>query len=161
MEYRFNQLGNDYTITIEKRDDGYMAIIDGKQYMIDEFRRHDNLLVFRLDGIQYHIQYARDKETIHIMAAGEHYSFDSTRDLKTIRGAATEKSDSVSSPMPGLVVKIPVEVGEHVTAGQTLAIVEAMKMQNELSAPRDGVVKKINVKNEETIEGNQILIELE
>ena len=51
MEYRFNQLGNDYAISIEKRDDGYMAVIDGKQYMIDEFRQHDNLIVFRLDGI--------------------------------------------------------------------------------------------------------------
>ncbi len=161
MEYRFNHLDKDYAVTIEKRDDGYMAVIDGKQYAIDEFRQHDNLVVFRLDGILHHIRYARYKETIHIAVGGEHYSFDSAKDLKTARGACAEKSDSVSSPMPGLVVKIPVKVGDHVTAGQTLAIVEAMKMQNELPAPRDGVVKKIRFHEGEQVDALQAIVDLE
>jgi pyruvate carboxylase subunit B len=161
MEYRFNHLNKDYSITIEKHGDAYMAVIDGKQYRIDEFRQYDNLLVFRLDGILHHIRYARHKETIHIAVAGEHYSFDSAEDLKTARGAAAEKSDSVSSPMPGLVVKISVKVGDRVTAGQTLAIVEAMKMQNELPAPRDGVVKKICFNEGEQVDALQTIVDLE
>ncbi len=161
MEYRFNHLDREYAIAIEKHDDGYIAVIDGEQYTIDEFRQYDNLLVFRLDGTLRHIRYARHKETIHIAVAGEHYSFDSIKDQKTARGAAAEKSDSVSSPMPGLVVKIPVKVGDHVIAGQTLAIVEAMKMQNELPAPRDGVVKKICFGEGEQVDALQVIVDLE
>ena len=46
---------------------------------------------------------------------------------------------NIKSPMPGLIVAVRVEVGQEVTAGQTVVILESMKMQNELKAPRDGV----------------------
>jgi propionyl-CoA carboxylase alpha chain len=49
-------------------------------------------------------------------------------------------------PMPGLVVSIDVSEGQEVKAGETLAVVEAMKMQNVLRAERDGVVKTIHAK---------------
>jgi pyruvate carboxylase subunit B len=63
--------------------------------------------------------------------------------------------------MPGLIVKIPIAVGDSIKSGATLAIVEAMKMQNELRAPRDGIVKKINFKEGDQVDALQPIVELE
>ena len=77
------------------------------------------------------------------------------------RGADVQQSDSVSSPMPGLLVKITVKIGEEVVQGTTLAIVEAMKMQNELRAPRDGIIKRINNHEGDQVEALKTIVELE
>jgi biotin carboxyl carrier protein len=63
--------------------------------------------------------------------------------------------------MPGKVVKILVSEGDPIKKGETAVIISAMKMESEYKAPKDGLVKKINIKEGETVEGNQILIELE
>ena len=63
--------------------------------------------------------------------------------------------------MPGLLVKLPVAAGDKVEAGTTLAIVEAMKMQNELRAPSDGVVKKVNFKEGDQVDAFVEIVELE
>lgn len=161
MEYQFSQRDTTHSVTIEKHGDGYTAIMDNKQYSVDEYRLQGNLLVLRLDGILHHVYVAQGKETVHVAVGGEHYSFGSTKGSKTARGAAAENADSVCSPMPGLVVKIPVAAGDRVTAGQTLAIVEAMKMQNELSSPRDGVVKKVYFREGEQVDALQPIVDLE
>src|SRR5262249_45838365 len=57
-----------------------------------------------------------------------------------------DSGKAVRCPMPGLVISIAVDVGQEVKAGETLAVVEAMKMENVLRAERDGVVKKIHAK---------------
>lgn len=67
----------------------------------------------------------------------------------------------LKAPMPGLVLNIPVKVGQEVKAGEPLAVLEAMKMENVLKSPADLVVKSINVKQGEAVEKNQILIEFE
>lgn len=63
--------------------------------------------------------------------------------------------------MPGKVIKVFVKVGDEVTEGQTAVVISAMKMESEYKIPMDGKIKKVNVKDGDTIEGNQILIELE
>jgi glutaconyl-CoA/methylmalonyl-CoA decarboxylase subunit gamma len=60
--------------------------------------------------------------------------------------------------MPGLVVTIPVEEGQSIQKGQVLLILESMKMQNELKAPRDGTIGRIRVKPGETVEQKQTLL---
>jgi biotin carboxyl carrier protein len=62
--------------------------------------------------------------------------------------------------MPGKIVKINVKEGDDVIKGETLIIVEAMKMQSEYKSTKDGIIKKIFVREDDTISGNQILIEL-
>jgi biotin carboxyl carrier protein len=68
--------------------------------------------------------------------------------------------NDISSPMPGKVVKIPVSVGENVASGQTLIVVEAMKMQSEFKASADRIVKEILVKEGDTVNAHQIMIKL-
>jgi biotin carboxyl carrier protein len=66
----------------------------------------------------------------------------------------------VHAMIPGRVAGVAVSVGDAVTAGQTLIVVEAMKMQNELRAPRDGVVERVSVGVGETIDLGDLLVVL-
>ena len=64
----------------------------------------------------------------------------------------------MKSPMPGLVVAVPVNEGQAVEKGQVLVILESMKMQNELKAPHAGKVERIKVKPGESVEQRQLLL---
>jgi pyruvate carboxylase subunit B len=67
----------------------------------------------------------------------------------------------VTALMPGLIIEIAVKEGDSVKKGQGLLIIEAMKMQNELKSPKDGIVKKIIVKKGQTVNNNDKLIVIE
>jgi propionyl-CoA carboxylase alpha chain len=75
--------------------------------------------------------------------------------------AAPDLSKYLLCPMPGLVVSVNVSKGEAVKAGQTLAVVEAMKMENVLRAERDGVVGAIKVKAGDSMAVDQVILEFE
>jgi biotin carboxyl carrier protein len=70
------------------------------------------------------------------------------------------KIGNLKSPMPGLVVNVLVEENMQVKKGDTLVILEAMKMENSLKAANDAVVKKVNVKKGQVVDKNAILIQL-
>jgi propionyl-CoA carboxylase alpha chain len=72
--------------------------------------------------------------------------------------AAPDTSKVVLSPMPGLIVSIPVRAGETVKAGQELLVLEAMKMENVLRAERDGVIEAVQVEPGATVAADEILI---
>ena len=72
---------------------------------------------------------------------------------------AADTSLMVLSPMPGLVVAVEVVEGQHVSAGQTLLVIEAMKMQNIIRAERDGVLKTLNAKTGDSVSADEILAE--
>ena len=67
---------------------------------------------------------------------------------------------TIVAPMPGRIVKVLVKPGEAVSARQPLVVVEAMKMENELRAPRDGVVAEIRVAEGASVEANTVLLVL-
>jgi biotin carboxyl carrier protein len=75
-------------------------------------------------------------------------------------GFDADEANHIASPMPGKVVKILVGPGDTVTAGQTVIIVEAMKMQSEYKATGDKVVKDVLVKEGDIVEAHQTLINL-
>jgi len=75
--------------------------------------------------------------------------------------ANTHKLNEVKAPMPGLILDIPISQGDEVTQGDTIMILEAMKMENVLKASGDGVVKSIKVKKGDSVEKNQILIQFD
>ncbi|MFN0151361.1 MAG: biotin/lipoyl-containing protein [bacterium] len=76
-------------------------------------------------------------------------------------GAKAASGETVRSPMPGKIVSIPVAVGDSVRAGQTVAVVEAMKMQNELAAEGAGRVKEIRVAAGQVVDSGETLVILE
>ncbi len=85
-----------------------------------------------------------------------------TRAIREMTGADDGEADkTISAPMPGLVLRVEVEVGQTVRAGDGLIVVEAMKMENELKAPADGVIAKIAVEAGNTVEKGTPLVILE
>ena len=65
----------------------------------------------------------------------------------------------IKSPLPGVIIKLNCSIGDQVKVGQTLLILEAMKMQNEIQATKDGSIKKINVReNQSVIEGEELVV---
>ncbi len=72
-----------------------------------------------------------------------------------------DMSNALTSPMPGLLIKLSVEVGQLVKAGEELAIIEAMKMENVLRASQDGVVAKIVTKLGDSLDVDQVILEFE
>lgn len=74
---------------------------------------------------------------------------------------AGKNIDSISAPMPGLILDILVEVGQEVNEEDQLLILEAMKMENIITAPRKGVVKSVGVSKGDAVEKKQLLIEFE
>jgi biotin carboxyl carrier protein len=75
--------------------------------------------------------------------------------------AALEGRQPVVSPMPGRVVRVLVAAGDRVIAGQGIVVVEAMKMENELRSPKDGVVREMNVSEGAAIDADAVLVVIE
>ncbi len=75
--------------------------------------------------------------------------------------AANAKVSEVKAPMPGLLVSIKVTDGTEVKKGDTLVILEAMKMENALKSPIDGKVKTIKVKAGQNVDKNQVILQFE
>jgi acetyl-CoA/propionyl-CoA/long-chain acyl-CoA carboxylase, biotin carboxylase, biotin carboxyl carrier protein len=76
-------------------------------------------------------------------------------------GGAAGGSGSVTVPMQGTIVKVLVEVGQPVTAGQAVVVLEAMKMENQISAERDGTVKEVKVAAGDTVGGGDVVVVIE
>ena len=76
-------------------------------------------------------------------------------------GRPQNRETAIRAPMPGLVVTVPVEVGQAVEKGTTLVVLSAMKMQNDLTAPADATVKEVLVSAGQTVDQNQVLVRLE
>ncbi len=75
--------------------------------------------------------------------------------------ANSEKMGNVTAPMPGLVLKLLVSPGDEVKKGDSLVILEAMKMENIIKSAGDGVVKSVLVSQNDAVDKNQVIIEIE
>jgi biotin carboxyl carrier protein len=74
------------------------------------------------------------------------------------KGGMKLDSGEMNSPMPGLIVQVNVVAGQEVTEGQTLVILESMKMQNELKSPLSGVVQQVLVEKGQTVDKGALLL---
>ena len=104
------------------------------------------------DGQTYEIQLAGQRFEVYVEDERE----------KTLAGAVQTQHEAseamVRAPMPGLVLAIPVEVGASVTHGQTVVVLEAMKMENDLSSPRTGIIKEVRVNKGQTVNQGDVLV---
>lgn len=73
----------------------------------------------------------------------------------------SSKVNELKAPMPGLVLSIKTEVGKDVKKGDPILILEAMKMENVIKSPTDGIIKTINIVEKQAVDKNQILITFE
>jgi len=163
MKYRFNYKDKPYEIEITETNKSFFITINGERsYQINDYVSHSNHISFVFNNELKNVFIAMDNGKVYVAIDGEYYLLEPIKvEKKKEAAAAAEKSNFVMSPMPGVIVKIQVKIGEKIQTGRTLAIVEAMKMQNELRATIDGVVKKINFKEGEQVDAFVPIVELE
>jgi biotin carboxyl carrier protein len=127
----------------------YSLIIAGKSYEI--FARR----VTRPDengSLTYEVQFAGQRFEVRVEDEREKTLAGS---VKSAHGAGEAR---LRAPMPGLVIGIPLEVGAAVARGQTVVVLEAMKMENDLAAPKAGTIKEIKVSSGQTVNQGDVLV---
>lgn len=97
----------------------------------------------------------------HVYTADVRDKFDLLAEEMGLTGAGAGALKEFKAPMPGLVLDICVEPGSKVQKGEALAVLEAMKMENILKAPGEGIVKSILIQKRQAVEKNQVMITFE
>lgn len=158
------------TVEIDEVDGLYYITIDGDARVVDcRNAGHGNYLSLLIDNRSHLVESAPirvDEGSYYATVNGRRYDLDVLDErLATSRDVAAASAQSgphvVSSPMPGLIVDVRVAVGDDVTAGAPVIVMEAMKMQNELVSEVDGVVKAVNVTVQDTVDSQVALVEIE
>ncbi|MEO1021127.1 MAG: biotin/lipoyl-containing protein [Bacteroidota bacterium] len=125
----------------------YLLRMGTKLHVIDNVVYEGSSVEFSIDGV-WHTVEVKDEQEILLDKLG----------FKT-GGSATE--GLLKSPMPGKILDIMVAEGDQVEKGQALAILEAMKMENELKAPVSGLIKAISADVGQSVEKNSPILEIE
>jgi biotin carboxyl carrier protein len=160
----------------------YITTVDDEEFNIEI--EHNNLIV--VNGVRYEIDFqhlpeadvlslllnnqsleavveARDDEW-DVLTKGELYTVkvqdERAYRLAKARGVASDVAGEaqIKSPMPGLIVAVPVTEGQTVQKGDKVIILESMKMENELRAPKNGLVVRVHVEPGASVEKDQVLV---
>lgn len=125
---------------ILKNQKSYKAEIQSVDYVAKTF-------TFKING------------SIHTAKINDMY--DRLIDQLGMKVGVAQKVGDIKAPMPGLVIEVAVAVGQSLTKGDTVLILEAMKMENVIKAAGDGIVKAIHTTKGQPVEKGQLLIEME
>jgi biotin carboxyl carrier protein len=167
--YTVNVLDKDYQISINKNEKNKL-IVDGKEVVLDILSSKKDSLHLLYNNKSYNIEIVdidRDSNIVKLNINGVNYSstVNSEIDLMLkklgLDKLATKKINEVKAPMPGMVLDVLVDVGQQVNVGDTILILEAMKMENNIKSPTTGKVIEIKVNKGNAVEKNQILVVFE
>jgi len=154
----------DIAYEIEIEDDGSITV-DGEPVNADLLQVGPlGLYSLLIDNNSTELVVEEDRFGYRVMLGGRTFDV-KVADERQLRlsgertGFATASGDlTIRAPIPGLVVRVLVNEGEELQANQPVLILEAMKMENELRAPREGVVKEIKIKAGESVDQGAELI---
>ena len=159
----------------------YIVTVEDKTFKVD-LERQDNKFIVYLNSNPVEVTAAEAGNPSHLSLIVGNKSYDVTienKNIVSVNGEAFQvkiedervqqlarlrgkivriEEVYIAAPMPGLVVEVEVGVGDRVKVGSGLIVIEAMKMQNELKAPREGVVKEVLVKNGMSVNGGDTLV---
>jgi len=165
MEFEFLVDGVSKKVVVEEKK-GLFQIKQGDiEFEADVRRLSDNELTLVVGGRSHEVLIARDKDRKIVFVGGRQYVFREPGEAAGRSWTDDHKGPGgglkIKAPMPGKVIKVLVAEGEAVRKNQTLVIVEAMKMENEIKSSLDGSVKKIHVAAGELVDPERLLLELE
>jgi len=156
----------DKTYTIDINQDGEVVIDSVKRSLDLRSIDDDGLYSLLLDNHSFEALVEEGDGEYRVLINGVLYyaqvADERAKRLAEAAGAFTPTSGEVNikSPMPGLIVAVPVVEGQKVAKGQVVVVLESMKMENELKAPREGTVSSIKVQPRQAVEQNQVLVVL-
>lgn len=166
MRYEATVEGRKFQIEVSDADE---VFVDGVRRRPD-FRSIDGMALYSLlvDNDSYEMLVEEEGGHFHVLVRGEGFDVQ-LREVAEVRvKPRTEAAEQrptgpleLRSPIPGVVVDVPVQAGVQVEAGQVLVVVESMKMENELRAPVAGVVREVRVSPEEDVDQGQVLLVFE
>lgn len=158
----------DHSLTIQQREGRVVATVDDRSYDLElrELSAGNYLLV---DGVEIYSCLVgtdaehRDRFEVHLRSDSYEVTIVDPKRLRS--GQAAGRNDQgaaqILAPMPGKVVKVLVELGAEVEAGAGIVVVEAMKMQNEMKAPKAGTVVKLDASPGMTVNTGEVLAVIE
>jgi propionyl-CoA carboxylase alpha chain len=160
--------GEQHLVTVIPAEGGYDVVYKGETLKLrSDWKLGESLFTGTVNGEPFTMQVERHKLAYRLFHWG------TQADLTVLRARAAEllammpekqapdMSKFLLSPMPGLLREVAVTVGQDVKAGEKLAVIEAMKMENILKAEQDGKVKKVSASAGESLSVDQIIIEFE
>ena len=160
--------GEQHAIAVVPMEGGHDVLYDGKTYAVRSQWEFGQLLFTGVvNGEEVVVQVERQNQLYRLSRGG------SQSDVLVLSPRAAElhklmpekvlpdTSGQIAAPMPGLLVSVSVAEGDEVKAGDELAVLEAMKMENTLRAERNGVVSRLNFAAGESVEVDEVILELE
>lgn len=148
-----------------KRDGGKIfARVDEREYELEVSEVEANVYLLKNDNKVYEVLISGN-QPLTAKVKGNEFEINLI-DPKKLRGADgdSELKDGIAeikTAMPGKLVRILVEAGAEIAAGEAVLVVEAMKMQNEMKSPKDGVVKEIRFAEGDTVNAGDVLAVIE
>jgi biotin carboxyl carrier protein len=154
---------------VELREVGeglYEVTMDGATVRVDVVKSGRTIYSVIEDGQQFEAMVdERGGAKLDVLVRGRLFHLEAvderSRMLSEVTGAAATGPETTLAEMPGKIVKVEVAVGDEVRLGQGVVIVEAMKMENEIASPMDGVVTEISVSAGDTVESGSPLFTVE
>lgn len=170
MEQEFRYHSKNHKVIIEHANSDnpkvgtYKAKVGDSLYELNLARISDNSFSISFDGLSRTVHVAEGEGSIYVHIDGRVVQLDKIVD-DNMKFSADKlefgAKDEIKTPMPGKVVKLLVNEGDRVETGQSLVIVESMKMENEIKSPTNGIVKSIHYAAGDLVEPNKPIIKLE
>jgi len=156
---RFTCGGDQREVDVRESRQGLQVVVDGATFapVVEEIGRGSFL--WRDGGRSEPFHCVRDGDTIHLFWRGSVYRL--VEEEEGGRAARRHASGSLEAPMPGKVIAVKVAPGQAVKKGDELLVVEAMKMENAIRAPRDGTVRSVAARVGDMVGPGAVLVELQ
>ena len=152
---------------VNKEGNKVQITIDGKPYEVDIVMAENGSCSILHDGDSYNAEliHHEGKKSYDVNIFYRSYHIDivdsQAKYLRMKKGDDTRQDDKIIAPMPGKVVKIPVQKGDHLQAGDIVIVLEAQKMQSNYKVNSECIVKDILVNEGDSVNGNQTLVLLD
>jgi len=149
-------------VELERDAERWKISLDGQAVSADVVEIDSNTLSLLLDGQSYEVRVTPSAGGALKLQTGLQEFTAEVVDPRAWRGRThgaleVEGRQHVVAPMPGKVVRVLVQAGDTVEAGQGILVVEAMKMQNEIRSPKGGTIERLNVREGQPVNAGEVL----
>ena len=161
--FKYNFQGQTYTIDLAPlSDDQWRAVINDREYIFSTQALSDGGWQLYLDDAKATVYTAAEGDRRYVHVNGMQYMLEVEQDTASKRVTSGRSSTGrLTAQMPGQVRAVSVSTGDSVVRGQTLVVLEAMKMELRVTAPMDATVLHIHVQPGAVVERDALLIELQ